>query len=257
MISKNQIGFIQSLHLKKFREKHQLFIAEGIKTVLELVNTVPQVINELFVENDFFEANEQLLEHNNIKTSIVTESELKKISLQTTPNKALAICNYFVADLTEFNFKNKFTCYLDDIRDPGNFGTIIRLANWYGISQIFASPNSCDFYNPKVIQSTMGAFTRVKCRYIELPVLLKESTFDNVYGAVLNGKSIYSERLASGLILIGNEANGIQTSNLKLVTKPITIPAATDNGTESLNAAVATGIIISEFYRQLNFKNQL
>lgn len=257
MISKNQIGFIQSLHLKKYRDKHQLFIAEGIKTVLELLNTLPQVINEVFAEKDFFEANVNLLNEKKIKVILVNEYELKKISLQASPNKVLAVCHYFNNQQTTFDFKNRFTCYLDDVRDPGNFGTIIRLANWYGISQIFASPNSCDFYNPKVIQATMGAFIRVKCDYVELAELKRSYTIPKIYGAVLNGKPIFTERLEAGLIVIGNEANGIQSDNLHLISNPITIPAAAQNGTESLNAAIATGIIVSEFYRQLNFKNQL
>lgn len=257
MISKNQIRFIQSLHLKKYRDKHQLFIAEGIKTVLELVNTVPQVINEVFAEKDFLDTNEELINTKKIKTTLVSDFELKKISLQSTPNKVLAVCHYFDNEQTVFDFKKQFTLYLDDVRDPGNFGTIIRLANWYGISQIFASPNSCDFYNPKVIQSTMGAFIRVKCNYVELPDLIGSVVIPKIYGAVLNGKPIFSEKLETGLILIGNEANGIQTENLPLITNALTIPAAAHNGTESLNAAIATGIIVSEFYRQLNFKNQL
>ena len=165
MISKNQISFIQSLHLKKYRDKHQLFIAEGIKTVMELLNTMPQVINELYAENDFIQQNMVLLKNTAISTIEVSETELKKISLQSTPNKVLAICNFIKNKPTKFNFETNFTFYLDDVRDPGNFGTIIRLANWYGINTIFCSPNSCDFYNSKVIQATMGAFLRVNCIY--------------------------------------------------------------------------------------------
>lgn len=257
MISKNQIGFIQSLHLKKYRDTYQLFIAEGIKTVLELVNTVPQVINEVFAEKDFLNANTELINSKKIKITLVSDSDLKRISLQTSPNKVLAVCHYFDYEQTLIDFNKHFTLFLDDIRDPGNFGTIIRLANWYGISQIFASPNSCDFYNPKVIQSTMGAFIRVKCNYVELSELTRRAVIPKIYGAVLSGKPIYTEKLETGLIVIGNEANGIQSKNLSFINNPITIPAAAQNGTESLNAAIATGIIVSEFYRQLNFKNQL
>lgn len=243
--------------MKKYRDKHQLFIVEGIKTLLELLNTMPQVINEIFAEKDFLNSHAKLINTKKVKSTIVTTNELRKISLQTSPNQVLALCNYFDSPSNYIDFDNQFTCYLDDVRDPGNFGTIIRLANWYGITHIFASPNACDFYNPKVIQSTMGAFMRVKCEYIEFQQLLNQSKIKNLYGAVLNGKPIYTEKLTPGLIIIGNEANGIQASTLKHVTKKITIPSASQNGTESLNAAVATSIIVSEFYRQLNFKNQL
>ncbi|MCA0430265.1 MAG: RNA methyltransferase [Bacteroidetes bacterium] len=251
MISKNQISFIQSLHLKKYRDKHQLFIAEGIKTVMELVNAMPQVINELYAENDFISSNHILLKNNNIKTIEINETELKKISLQSTPNKVLAICNFFNNKPVNFNFDANFTFYLDDVRDPGNFGTIIRLANWYGINTIFCSPNSCDFYNPKVIQASMGAFLRVNCNYINLSELLQTQNVKNVYGCLLNGNNLYKQQLKPGLIIIGNEANGIHQNNLNKITCPLTIPAAVNNGTESLNAAIAASIVISEFYRQI------
>ena len=147
--------------------------------------------------------------------------------------------------------KTNFSLYLDDIRDPGNFGTIIRLADWYGISTVFCSDNSCDLYNPKVIQATMGAFARVNIIYISLKEAINKYAVKNVYGAVLNGKSIYYEKLQNGIIVIGNEANGISPGNLQLINRSITIPAQQTSGTESLNAAMAASIITSEFFRQL------
>ena len=254
MLSKNQIKEIQSLQLKKFRELKKQFIAEGAKTVLEILNYAPILLEEIFATPDFLVTHKTVLRRLNIKFNEVSDQELKKISLQSTPNGVLAICNYFKESKESFDFENNFSFYLDDVRDPGNLGTIIRLADWFGVTTLFCSPSSCDFYNPKVIQSTMGAFLRVKNINIELPELLAKNTIKNIYGALLNGNNIYTEPLKNGLIVIGNEANGISEQNLKLLTTKLTIPANQNNGTESLNAAMATSIIASEFFRQLKLK---
>jgi TrmH family RNA methyltransferase len=251
MLSKNQIKEIQSLQLKKFRDAKKLFIAEGVKTVSEIIERQPILLQEIFATADFIESNKINLRRLNLRFSEITEAELKKISLQSTPNNVLAICSYLNADPGVYNFDSNFSFFLDDVRDPGNLGTIVRLADWFGITTIFCSPNSCDFYNPKVIQSTMGAFLRVKLIYIDLPGLIAQHKIKRIYGAVLNGKNIYKENLENGLIVIGNEANGISDDNLKLINNLITIPSDKSNGTESLNAAIASSIIASEFYRQL------
>ncbi|MES2680788.1 MAG: RNA methyltransferase [Bacteroidota bacterium] len=206
-------------------------------------------MKEIFATRDFIEAHAEKI--NTLRVTEASETELKKISLQNTPNHVLAVCHYFEEPQSTFDFKNNFSLYLDDVRDPGNLGTIIRLAGWFGLSTIFCSPASCDFYNPKVIQSTMGAFLRVNVVYTDLTELLAPVPTMPVYGAVLNGKSLYVEKPTNGLIIIGNEANGISEQNLKLITNPITIPAGSQNNTESLNAAIATSIIVSEFFRQL------
>lgn len=252
MLSKNQIKEIQSLHLKKFRETKKQFIAEGVKTVLEILECAPILVEEVFATRQFLETHKIVLRRLNIKITEIDESELKKISLQATPNTVLAVCNYFREAKVDFNFDKNFSFYLDDVRDPGNFGTILRLADWFGIKIVFCTATSCDFYNPKVIQSTMGAFLRVKVVYVELVELIEQSKVENVYGAVLNGSNIYKEKLQNGLIVIGNEANGIRDENLKLLSSRLTIPSNQNNGTESLNAAMATAIMASEFFRQLN-----
>lgn len=251
MLSKNQIKEIQSLHLKKQRDNHKLFIVEGVKSVVEVLTCKPEIVSKVYANKEFLSNNAQQLNKLTVGIVEISEDELQKISLQNNPNQVFALCNYFneVNDL--FDFNKDFTFYLDDIRDPGNFGTIIRLADWYGIKTVFCSPSSCDFYNPKVIQATMGAFMRVNVIYSELEILLNKQKAQNVYGAVLTGENIYKSKLCPGLIIIGNEANGISDENLKLVTKPLTIPSHQTNGTESLNAAMATAIIASEFYRQL------
>jgi len=253
MLSKNQIKEIQSLQLKKFRESKQRFVVEGIKTVTEVIENAPVMLEELFATRDFIEKYLPTLRRLNLKYTETTEQELKKISLQSTPSGVLAVCQYFKEPKVAFNFEENFAFFLDDVRDPGNLGTIIRLADWFGLSTIFCSPGSCDFYNPKVIQSTMGAFLRVRSVYTELSDLLEKQEIKTVYGAVLNGANLYKEKLVNGLIVIGNEANGISDHNLKFISKKLTIPANQNNGTESLNAAMAASIIASEFFRQLKF----
>jgi TrmH family RNA methyltransferase len=250
MISKNQIKQIQTLHLKKNRDDNKLFLVEGIKLIKELLEQKPGIVKELFATCSFIENNSGLIKKNNVSFTEISEAELKKISTQTSPNNALAICDFFEGRSEEFNFDSHFSLYLDDIRDPGNFGTIIRLADWYGISSIFCSKNSCDLYNPKVIQSTMGAFLRVMVKYLSLSETIDTYNIKNVYGAVLNGNNIYKEKLSNGIIVIGNEANGINSENLELINRSITIPSQHTRGTESLNAAMATSIITSEFFRQ-------
>lgn len=251
MLSKNQIKEIQSLQLKKFRDLQKIFIAEGIKSVSEIILQRPDCIKELFATKDFITSHGRAINAKNLKVTEITVAELERISIQKAPNHVLALCDYFIEEKSVFDFEHNYALYLDDVRDPGNLGTIIRLAAWFGISQLFCSPTSCDFYNPKVIQSTMGAFLRVKVEYIELEELLQTPTLKTIYGAVLNGKNLYQENLRNGLIIIGNEANGISELHLKAITHPITIPAGSGNDTESLNAAMATAIITSEFFRQL------
>jgi len=251
MISKNQIKRIQSLHRKKERDELRLFLVEGVKTIRELLMLRPELVKEVFATEDFINDNLALLKKADIAFNAVIERELEQISSMTTPNKVIAICSYFNESKGGFDFKKNFTLYLDDIRDPGNLGTIIRLADWYGISEIYCSLTSCELYNPKVIQSTMGAFMRVKVTYISLAELVTVNEIKSVYGAVLNGKDVYKEQLNNGLIIIGNEGSGINKENLKLINRPITIPSHEGSGTESLNAAMATAIITSEFFRQL------
>lgn len=248
MISKNQIKQVKALHLKKFRDQEQLFIAEGVKIVSEIIKYNPEIISELFVNESYYQAN-KINFPNSIKISLINEEELSRISGLSTPNQMLAVCCYFESTKPTIDLTKQFSLYLDDIRDPGNLGTILRIADWFGITEIFASPQSTDVYNSKTIQSAMGAFLRVRVHYNNLDQIIQSGGFP-VYGAVLNGENIYTQKLGSGLIIIGNEANGISEVNLTKITHPITIPAAASNSTESLNAAMATSIICAEFFRQ-------
>jgi RNA methyltransferase, TrmH family len=248
MLSKNQIREIQALQLKKNRDKTRQFIVEGVKTVTEIISNKPGIVKAVYGTEAFISKHIDSLQKLKFFFTTVTEDELKKISVQSSPNQVLAVCEYFEEPAPN-DFDGSMTLYLDEIRDPGNFGTILRLASWFGIRYVHCSPSSCDLYNPKVIQSTMGAFMRVNVVYCGLDELLAAFPMP-VYGAVLNGKSLYKSDLKKGILVIGNEANGINEDNLKLITEPITIPAAVKNETESLNAAVACSVIVSEFFRQ-------
>jgi RNA methyltransferase, TrmH family len=251
MLSKNQIKEIQRLHLKKEREQHQLFIVEGIKSALEFISAYPGKVVNLFAVTRFVSNHAKELAAIKSRVVEVSEEELKKISLQANPNEVLLTCRYLDFIENKTYGSKSFSLYLDDIRDPGNLGTIMRLADWFGIGTIFCSPETCEVYNPKVIQASMGAFMRVNVVYAGLGEIIERYDISKVYGAVLNGKNIYNEKLESGIVVIGNEANGINEENMKAINFPLTIPAASGSGTESLNAAMATAIICSEFFRNL------
>ena len=254
MISKNQIKHIQSLHSKKNREYDGLFIIEGIKLVSEFIKHSKFAIKELFATSEFLTNQKSILENSQIKYSEISEEELKKISLQTSPNQVLAIVNIKHQVLDTSIFGNSTTLFLDDIRDPGNLGTIIRVADWFGIKQVICSPNCTELFNPKTLQASMGAVLRVNVIILNFEELLPHLKELPIYGAVLNGENIFTSQLKNGLIIIGNEANGISQEVQKYLTHPITIPAANSNGSESLNAANACAIICSEFHRQLTYK---
>lgn len=254
MISKNQIKFIQSLHSKKNRDQEQLFIIEGVKLVSEFLLTTHFEIHSVYATLDFIDNNKDIMSKSGSVINELSEEELKKISLQASPNQILAVIKAKKPQLNVNLLNTAINLFLDDIRDPGNLGTIIRIADWFGIKQIICTATSTELYNPKALQASMGAILRVNVVYMEFNELKTNLKNVSIYGAVLNGQNIYKSVLQNGLIVIGNEANGISENILKQVTNHITIPAATNNGSESLNAANACGMICSEFFRQLNFK---
>lgn len=254
MISKNQIKHIQSLHLKKNREQENLFIVEGIKLVNEFVQTKSFEVKKVYATADYLQHYKGLLNSHSISYTEITTEDLKKISLQTTPNQVLAVVVAKNFELDKEALQSSVTLYLDDIRDPGNLGTIIRIADWFGIKQVVCSPNTTEVYNPKTLQASMGAILRTNVVYMVFGEFKNHTNNLPIYGALLKGENIYTSTLKKGIVVIGNEANGISNEVLQDVSHPITIPAASNNGSESLNAANACGIICSEFFRQLNFK---
>ena len=237
MLSRNEVKYIQSLCHKKQRQLEGLFIAEGPKIAEELLNS-DFSIKKIYALPEWIEKNAI----NNVEIETIDEIDLSRITSLQTPNQVLIIA----AQKNDFGkpvLKNKLTIVLDGIQDPGNMGTIIRIADWFGIEQIICSDDTVELYNPKVIQSTMGSFVRTKVYYSNLKDFL-ETVDVTVFGAMMKGKNIYElQKSKEGLLVIGNEGKGIRNDILECITNPITIPKK--GGAESLNAAVAAGIILS------------
>lgn len=241
MLVKSKVKYIQSLGQKKFRKQEGLFIAEGPKLVNDLLALKNSGIIEIFALKEWIETSKQLI--SKYEVIAILPIELEKISQLTTPNQVLAIVKQF-GENEDFDVKNKITLALDNIQDPGNMGTIIRIADWFGVNQIVCNIQCADIYNPKVIQSTMGSIARVKVIYTDLVVWLNQQKGIPIYAAMLDGENVTSiKKIKNGIIVIGNESKGVSTDVLQFVTKKITIPQK--GNAESLNAAVATGIILS------------
>ena len=257
MPSINQIKIINSLATKKHRNKHNLYVAEGEKLVKELLLYKSSNPLWIFCTKDFHlnEFNKEILS----KVEIVSYDDLKKISFVQTPNKVVGVFYQTENHLSIENLKNELSLCLDTVQDPGNMGTIIRIADWFGIKNIICSKETSDIYNPKVVQATMGAITRVNVFYTNLLDFIPnyiESTNNPVYGTFLNGENIYTKKLFNkGLIIMGNEGNGISSEIEKLVTDKLLIPSFSSNQekSESLNVGIATGIICSEFKKNSFF----
>jgi TrmH family RNA methyltransferase len=244
MLSKNEVKYIQSLGHKKRRDEERLFLIEGSKMVAELVQHYPSQIVRLYATETFYghcAAAKNIQQH-----LVVTDDELERISQLQTPNQALALLNYFPQKEWEAS-PSEWTLVLDAIRDPGNMGTIIRLADWFGIKHIVCSPDCADIYNPKVVQATMGSIMRVTIIEKELTTFLSNQQLP-VVGAVLGGKELASFTFpGSGILVIGNEANGIREEVIPLLTDSLMIPRFGE--AESLNAAIATSIFLWELKR--------
>jgi RNA methyltransferase, TrmH family len=244
MFNKTHTKYIQSLHHKKFRDENGVFIAEGPKVVLDLLESREFVCLQLFAVGDWYVQTEKILQkYSGMEVFVIENFELEKISLLTTPNSVFAVFkkkeqHVFV------NTKGKITLVLDAIQDPGNLGTIIRTADWFGIENIICSPECADMYNPKVVQSTMGSLARVNIIYTDLQDWLKGNAKVKKYAAALAGTNInVLQGTKEGILIIGNEGKGISETVMNLVDEKITIPKIGE--AESLNAAVATGIILA------------
>ena len=245
MLSKSDISFIQSLQHKKFRREHGLFLVEGYKSVTEFANSAYQIEA---VYHTAAIAPKMLKLSQKTNSLEISSAILEKISALKTPADVLAtvkIPQWPVLNTTTLN--KKFAIVLDGIQDPGNMGTIIRTADWFGIENIICSEDCVEVYNPKVVQATMGSLSRINVHYVNLPSVLSATKLP-VYGALLDGENIYSTNFgAEGLIVMGNEGNGLSDDVKQLVTKAITIPRA--GNAESLNVAIATAIFCSEINR--------
>lgn len=240
MVSKNQIKLITGLHQKKFREANGLFLAEGVKVIRELLAS-DFSLNHLYMTEPLFP------EISADKKTVISPAELKKISTLATPNNCLAV---FGMPAEKAIVEKGLIVALDDIRDPGNLGTILRLCDWFGVKQLVCSRETADHYNPKAVQATMGSMARVQVNYVDLVPFLQNTELP-VFGTFMDGKNIYKEKLpAEGIIVLGNEANGISAAIEKITNNRLAIPRFGDlQQTESLNVATAAAIILSEFRR--------
>jgi TrmH family RNA methyltransferase len=236
MISKKEVKYIQSLSYKKNREAEGVFIAETPKLVEELLQS-NVTLKKIYATSQWQPP------HGGTDVEEIDEQMLQRISQLETPNKVVVIAEKKV--LPKLVFKSTITLVLDGIQDPGNMGTILRIADWFGVSQIVAAKDTADCYNPKAVQSSMGSIARVNVWYEDLPPLLAGAGVP-VYGALLQGTSVYKiSPPTEGILVIGNESKGIRMPLLPLVQHPVTIPRI--GAAESLNAAVATGILLSYF----------
>jgi len=246
MLSKNSIKFINALQKKKFRQKYNNFLVEGDKMVLEILRNKQFKIHSIYALVGWLRDNAPLLARHQAKINEISEQELKSISNLTTPNQVLCILEIPMTKPDDKRIANSLSLVLDNIQDPGNMGSILRTADWFGIEHVFCL-NCVDVYNPKVVQATMGAFLRV--RVISTDTSIFEHWSDlPVYGTSLDGTSIYETNLSqNGFIVIGNEGRGIRPEIAPFISQKIKIPAYGE--AESLNAAVATGVVCAEFLR--------
>jgi len=258
MISNNQIKLFSSLRNKKYREIHHKFLAEGEKIVLEILHSSSRIfdIQCLIATNEFIKVHGSEVLKNVQEIYEVSAAVLDKISSLNTPNQAILVCGIpdHSPDFPEIS--EGISLFLDDIRDPGNLGTIMRTADWFGIRHIFCTRESVDVFNPKVVQSTMGSLCRVKVYYIETSALLKEvrkiESFPLI-GTVLDGDNIYTSLLPSrGIIVLGNESQGISQKLKEALNFRLLIQSYGNNSetSESLNVASAAAIVIAEFRRR-------
>ncbi len=243
MMSKSVAKFIKSLQLKKYRKQEQLFLVEGSKSTLEVINSDFKVRTILCTEQFCQNFSNQL---EGIEIEQVTEKQLTEVGTLKSNNAALAVVEMRDSPNAVVD-QNKYYLALDDINDPGNLGTILRVADWYGIDTIFASEETAELYNPKVISASKGSFARVEVVYGDLQKLIKQSDLP-VYGTFMNGANIHKTTFNNGcFIVFGNEANGISPNIEKLIDYKITIPKI--GGAESLNVAMAAAIVCDNAIR--------
>ena len=240
MLSKSQIKLINSLPQKKYRQKNGLFIAEGIKVIKELLNSNFE-LERLFSQADIFFTEKD-------KMQLLEDNELNKITKLSTSQTALAL---FKIPQKKIEINENFIVALDGVRDPGNLGTIIRLCDWFGVKQLLCSQDTVDCYNPKVIQATMGSIARVEVIYTNLKEELPSLKLP-LFGTFMSGENVYESSLPSeGILVLGNEANGITDDIEQMITNKLSIPQFGNvKNTESLNVATATAIFLSEFKRR-------
>jgi len=258
MISSSKSKLIRSLRQKKFRDRQRLFMAEGEKMVLELAGRDPGTrfqIREVFATGDWIEKQGYLLNEMNAEISELTTAEIKKLSNLVTPQPVIALVSIPDNDFDAEELLHIPVLAFEAIRDPGNLGTIIRTADWFGIRQIICTPDSTDLFNPKVVQSTMGSIARVQVAYLDIETLLGSTELKGkpVFGTFLSGRNLYETSLGPDpLILFGNESHGLSDRFDPYIHQRISIPSysRSDRGSESLNVASSVAVICSELRRR-------
>jgi TrmH family RNA methyltransferase len=256
MISKNRLKYVRSLEMKKYRKAEGVFVAEGHKLVGDLLDVFE--CRYLAATSDWLSANAAWVERqrrSGVEVDEVTDEELKRASFQETPQQVLAVFKQLTYEVDVNEVARKQLCLvLDDVQNPGNLGTIVRLADWFGIEHIFCSKGCADIYNPKTVQATMGGIARVQVHEADLPELLSRLDKDiPVYGTFLDGENIYGKELENrGLIVMGNEGKGVSKEVEAFVTERLYIPNYPEGRetSESLNVAIATAIVCAEFRRR-------
>ena len=251
MLSKNQIKYLHSLRLGKFRDLNRAFIAEGVKLIEDLLASHYK-IHIIYGTPAWIESHQRLIASQEFVIEELTEEELKKVSNLVTPNEVLAVVGYPDTVVPSPDTSGQIILLLDRIQDPGNLGTIMRTADWFGISNIFCSTDTVDVFNPKVVQATMGSICRVNIHYVDLKDFLTGLPENwQKYGTISDGDNIYETELEfPAAVLIGNESKGISEDYFPMLSHRVGIPSRS-KGAESLNASVAAGIICSEFCRRL------
>ncbi|MFA6367900.1 MAG: RNA methyltransferase, partial [Bacteroidales bacterium] len=242
---------IASYKLAKFRNQDEVFVVEGVKMVDELLRS-NHTIEMICATKNWIEEHKKIASQINLNIQEIKTQDLERISSLTTPNQVLAIVKR--KESKPIELKSQLVIALDEIKDPGNLGTIVRIADWFGIENIICSENTVDIYNPKAIQATMGSLFRINITYNNLFQYLQTIPSSHpIYGTIIEGgKNIYQENLRQeGIIVIGSESHGISQEIKQLITHPLTIPSfSKEQGPESLNASIATSIICSEFRRK-------
>ena len=252
MLSKSQIRLLTSLQHKKFRKQIGLFIVEGLKSVSEFLQSSYQVQQVVGLPDMLAKLGK--IPHN-IKSFEASEADMQRISALTTQAGVLAVVSIpEEKPLDNLILKNRFTMVLDDVQDPGNLGTIIRTADWFGFKRIVCSIGTVDAYNPKTVQASMGSLARVRVHYMTLEPLLSRKDVP-VYGAVLNGNSLYKTTFGTeGVVVLGNEGKGISKEVMECISVPVTIPKV--GGAESLNVALSAALFFAEIARKPDWKEE-
>lgn len=255
-VTRNQINFVRELHTKKGRTQHNMFIAQGDKCVLELLHS-DYKIEFMFASESWIGANKSAFKSHHITPIAVSDNVLQRMSTQTTAHNVVVVAKQPPANFEFSELQNKFVLVCDGINDPGNLGTIIRLADWFGIEKIFCSPDTCEAFNPKVVQAAMGSLFRIQCVYTHLSAFIanyKSVTHQPVYVAHTEGEPVFTGKFSNhAALVIGSESHGVSGLIMELADTKVTISQQSRHmKAESLNAGVAAAIVLSQILGHSN-----